>query len=214
MSNTPKNSHEFEGDLLDVVPDYREAIDEEQAIRSAAYLPMTESILGVDVLPMTPEHFVILSNSDCGFFRRRLITEIDVGLFLWALSPRYRPITNFWDRWQRRRFLQSVRKLNFDESKKAIFAYLEETFQDAPGTKEGKWNVPYWSFCASLIDLFAEEYGWTDERVMGAPLKRLYDLQKIITRRRNPNAIQFNPLSDAVRSKWLKMINEKNAVAN
>ena len=87
-------------------------------------------------------------------------------------------------------------------------AYLDDAFQDSP-SGEGGESVSYYSFAASIVDVFGTEYGWRESDVLDMPLKRLWQYLNAIRKRHNPDSIMFNP-SDRVRGDWLKTVNTTN----
>jgi hypothetical protein len=58
------------------------------------------------------------------------------------------------------------------------------------------------------VDLFGREYGWREADILDAPVKRLFQYLKAISRR-NGETVLFNP-SDKVRGQWMETVNERN----
>jgi hypothetical protein len=181
------------------IPGLAEAVAKEKFLRNASFLSCHEAILGVPVLPLTIRQLVALeligSPFVCG---GRPPNELDVAAFIWLCSPRYRAESK-WRRWW---FLRSIRKLDYLATVKAIVEHVNEAFSDMPGSSRVRHVTSYYSAVASLVDLLAAEYGWSEEKILALPLKRVFQYANAITRRRDPQAIMFNP-SDRIKGDWL-----------
>ena len=60
----------------------------EEAIRDRAMLPVNLEINGIEVRQLNLEHWLILSEIRSPFFvSGRPITPVDIGIFLWIVSP-------------------------------------------------------------------------------------------------------------------------------
>jgi len=92
-----------------IIPGLAEAQAEESAAREAAFLPVKESICGIDVEGFSPFHFVILDAARSPFMHGGMPTAVDVAVFLWVISPSYNPRSKL-ARW---RFLRSIRGMDF-----------------------------------------------------------------------------------------------------
>lgn len=192
---------------LNAIPGYREAVERENNVRDNAFLGIAEKICGIEVFSMTPRHFLILDGIGSPFVTGGSILPEEVVRFLWIMSPRFRIVRSFHDWIARWRFAASCRKLNWETSIKAIFAYLEETFMDRPGANSASNSVgSNWSWLAAMVDAIARNYHWSEETILNTPLKRLFQYRKIISMANDPNAIHFNP-RDKVIGEYLRKIN-------
>jgi hypothetical protein len=185
-----------EDPLFQIIPGYREAVERETLDREAAFLPVTESIAGVEVLPLTPLHYSMLECAGSPFVRGGLPNPGDVLAFLWCVSPRY--CSGYWRRWL---FARSLRRLSFVRAVQGIGEYLTAAFADAPGVKQTGFKPSYYSGTAALVDLLASQYGWTEETILRIPFKRLFQYARAIRARHDDKPIFFNP-SDSVISEW------------
>lgn len=121
----------------------------------------------------------------------------DVGAFLILVGE--------WKGFHRWSNLRKLARVNFISSVEAIDEFVKESFQDSPpGT--GVTGVSYYSFAASIVDVFAKEYGWRESEILDTPLKRVFQYLKAISRR-NGETVFFNP-SDKVRGEWLAAVNQ------
>ena len=195
-----------------LLPGYRESVERESKERENAFLKIPESIGAIEVKPLTPRHLQILRVVKSPYIvsQAQFSTLIDVGIFLWVVSPGWKPLDTIFARLQRwsfmRRLDKSFRKIGTpkDALKKyseEITAYIRGSFADAPGTSNNSTRS-YWSFTASLVDRFGEAYGWTQEVTENYSFKTLFQLIAIQRRRHDPEAKFFNP-SDKIISDFL-----------
>ena len=176
-----------------IIPGLAEAQAEESAAREHAFLPVRETICGIEVDGFAPLHFTILDAAQSPFVRGGLPTALDVAVFLWVVSPCYAPQNRF-DRW---RFLRRVRGVDYAAAVKAIRNYVDASLSDSPGGG-GEPRIAYWSAMAGLVDLIASEYHWSEEQIMRTPFRRLMQYARCIRARHDDKAVFFNPRSDAV----------------
>lgn len=186
-----------EDPLFQIIPGYKEAVQREALQREAAFVPVTESIQGVPVLPLTPLHYSMLDCAGSPFVTGGIPTPGDVIAFLWCVSPDYSP--NGWLR--RWRFARAARRLPYSATVNAIGDYLTEAFADAPGVKAQGFRPSYYSGTASMVDLLASQYGWPEDAILRTPFKRLFQYARAIRARHDDKPIFFNP-SDAVIAEW------------
>src|SRR3954469_16263181 len=108
-------------DSITDIPGYREAVQAEADARDLAFLDLTESICGIDVRPLTSAHVLMLVGSGNPLvIGGRLPKFPDVALFLWAVSPSFKPCSK-----ARHKFLKSIRHLDFDTTRDAIDKYID-----------------------------------------------------------------------------------------
>lgn len=183
---------------LDAIPGYREACEREQEARNLAVSSQTVPLCGLSVYQLAPRHVCLLRLCQNAFFCGGRIQPEDVAFFLWVVSPEYSL-----DHKKRDKFLRrNVSALKYVDSVKQIKEYLDRAFMDAPPTGGDPGGAQYVAPVVFLIDLFASQYGWTDEKTMSTPLPALFQYMKAIRLRVNPRATMFNP-SDGLKSKHL-----------
>lgn len=181
------------------IPGYAEAQKREQATRDLSFCEWEIPLCGMRVKQFSLLHLLVLGNCDNAFVAGRSPEPEDVALFLWVVSPEYRPN----DDRARDRFVRSMAKrVKFIPACAEIMKFLDEAFMDSPGGS-GAPTKSYTSFAATFCDVFACEYGWDDQATMSKPVARLFQLLRKIKKRHNPQAIEFNR-SDAVLSEYLR----------
>jgi hypothetical protein len=181
--------------LFDTIPGYREAVEQENALREAAFLLEQDEIDGVQVRPITVRHMLTLHGMRSPFVAGGEVRPRDVVLFLWVVSP-VRGTTSL------EAYSATFRKRNYVRLCAAIRKFVEDAFQDAPAST-GNLPVPFWSWAAGVVDRIAFAYHWSEAAILDMPLARLFQYIKILDKRDDPNRILFNP-SDKVRSRWLQ----------
>lgn len=181
---------------------YRRAVEAETRIRESAYLDCPETICGIEVLPLSIRHLVILDYLGSPFVSGGQADAGDVAQFLWIVSPLFE-----WNAKEKRdKFTRGLRRLRFHDANQQIADYVAAAFADAPGNS-GKNEVAYVAWPAHLVHLFASEYGWDEKKVLGLPFRRAWQYWRCIAREHDPKRILFNPLSDRVKSDWLNSVN-------
>lgn len=185
-------------DLTDQIPGLKQAIERETASRNQSFLGLQETLCGVSVNPMTLRTLLLLNESGNVFVVGGLPTPADVGAFIVANSGK-----KGFGRWK---LLRRIGKIQYEKAIEQIKAFMDETFQDAPASSGGKPTTSYFSSAAAIVDVMACEYGWAERDILDAPLKRLFQYIKAISKRNNPQAILFNP-SDKIKGRYLAEIN-------
>lgn len=180
-----------------------EAVGQEHSRRQLAFDDTLLPVGGVWVRQFTPTHWVklgIVRSPFLGGDRGAVLSVVSVLEFLWICSPGYRA-GSFWGQlWF---YLRNYRHIK-PATAFAIFDYLDAAFMDTPPGRVGAAQQrSYYAGVTSLCDFFAAEYGWDDSVTMGKPLARLFQYFNCVRKRRDSQAILFNPLSDRARAAQL-----------
>jgi len=166
-------------------PGYAEAIEKEQAIRSAACLGINEIICGFEAKPLTAAHVLLLNLVRSPFLRalpvellcsevNRRQTLTDIMRFLWIVSPDYEqgskasaprrwwrfvdPPPTARDRFNSKFAL--LAKVKLDALVSAILEYVEDAFIDAEKPKAGENRVSYYAQEVSIAYEFSKFHGY------------------------------------------------------
>lgn len=177
---------------------YKIALENEQLQRDISFIFDHEYIGNTKVYSLTPKLLSLLSivknNIICG----GEITNETILSFLWTIKVKD---TNE----KQSEFVESVIvQENINEVLQDINDYFKNTFSDQLSGKENV-TIPYWSNLAAIIDLFAREYGWSENIIINTPYKRLFQYIRIIVKRNNPEKILFNS-SDTVKSELARKL--------
>jgi hypothetical protein len=188
--------------MADLLQEYRDkinqAIQEEQLDRDISFFTDDEYISGNRVHALTPYLMLKLQLAKSPFVVGGTLTIDDVFAFLWIIK--HKDIQT-----DKVAYYQEILKnCNSEEVIEDIQKYLERTYGDSVGGSEAK-EAPYVSGYAHLIDTFAREYGWSEERIMNTPYKRLNQYIRCIIRRNDDKAIMTNR-ADALKSEYLRKI--------
>ena len=198
---------------LEDIPGYAQAQAWEASTRSAAFLDVAHSVCGVGVLPLTLGKLGVLIAAQNPFLCGGVVTEKAVTDLLWTASPYFR----LGDVDAYGAFCRTFADLpgfhDLAASRHEIEEFLDVMFLDAPAGRSGPPKVPVTSSEAVFVDLFAEEYGWSDEKIMGLALPKLYQLLRRITLRRDPKAIFINRAVDRVRGDHIRALQAVHAAA-
>lgn len=212
------------------IPGYREAVVKERQIRDAAFLPVNEKVAGFEVVPMTLQQFDTLRFVENSLLSSSAIpSPLEIVSFLWMLNPRYKVGVKPppWFLKQCRFFIPPTAPLlktklamviherkTAETIRNAIHViaqcreYVEESTMDFP-SGGGKSVKSYYSDVAGLCHVFAREYGWTDEKTLNTPIKRL--LQFINAMKEGGDKASVSNPSDRILGAW---ISEKNRRSN
>ena len=200
---------------------YVESVYKESAIREIAFLNITTDICNVEVNQLTPRHFILLDFIKSPFLTNdKLPNEINVVDFLWIVSIKFKE----GDKNAKDEFIREIGgKLDYEQSVKGIYDYLQEAFIDSPAqhidtTKMKKTNIPFYAWVAGYIDILSSEYGWLDSYIMTMPFTRIFQYLKTIESRKmaeiGKDPILFNQYSDRVMSALRKLNKEKAQYSN
>jgi len=186
------------------IPGLAEAIKRENDIRDASFLDLTTDICGVEIRQMTPRDWLILEGVENPLMAGDMPSPPQLAQFLWLLSPRYKPNAPI----RRYLFGRKISNVNYLSAIRACWKYVEETFQDSPGSS-GQNSTPYAGWTAYLVNRVALNYGWSECEILNIPLKRLFQYMKCITRHHDPKTPVHNP-SDKVKGDHIRLMNARN----
>lgn len=200
-----------------VIPGYGAAVRRENEIRDRAFLPLTEIVCGLECLPFTPRHFLILDQANSPFIKRtvELPTYDDILAFFWVISPQFRIGRSTWNLTRRffrqRKIHKVISKRDAAQSLREINEYLNDAWQDQPPSV-GSPRVPTVSYLVGYVDFIASEYGWTADIILALPFKQLFGYIKRINERqaaeKGARVPRFNP-SDRWKGDFLRKLNEQ-----
>ena len=213
---------------IDELPGYREAVAEESQARSEAFLPsLRRFICGVEVFPLSFAHVNLLNALKSPFMSRSngMPSPLAIAEFLWVISPQYQLWLAFRERvgsrhpwyanWRynraRRSFVRSMRRRRIPWAVWVahIYRYLDRAFSDSPagGGRQG-FFANYYSAEASVINIIASSYGWSDDKICEIPVEKLWQYIRCIQRRNDPNMPMSNP-SDRIRQVEFEKLKER-----
>ncbi len=185
--------------LLDDIPGLTRAVARAKAIeenwRERAFLPVGEDICGLEVRQLTLRHLRILFSIRSPFLVGRTPTLHDIERFLWIVSPQFNTRSL-----GKGDFARSIAHLCYPRVCRAINRYLDRALLDRPASSSGGTPIAV-SIDAFMVDLIASTYHWPEEKILDAPVARLYQYIRLIRIAKNPKTPQISRLSDRVRQR-------------
>lgn len=189
---------------------YPEALALQSLVWNVAWSDLTEDICGVEVMPITPLHFVRLAAARSPFVcGGREPNMADVGNFLWCLSPLYDPHSKWKKFCHWLCYYRAVRKLTLADLVSGIDEYMDEAWQDAPPKPEGKGRASaFYSPVVSLMHVLCPAYNMTPDMVKRMPYKQVFQLYKPIA-----EALNLPVTAPAQIALWRERAKAREAVA-
>lgn len=185
------------------------AILRERSMRDVAFLDFPVRIAGCWCRMMTYRDYMTLCALDNPFVVNSGAPTVDSVLeFIWQVSTANVKGASGIRKWlAMRRFAKSIMNIRFGEIVDQIENYVEETFIDTKQSSARNERERY-SFMASVVDVFASEYGWSDERILDIPIRRVTQYLRRIQLRYDPKAPMFNKISDQAIQKYVDSLSK------
>jgi len=190
---------------LDFIPGLREAEAKYRDEQTEAFAGVEPDICEiVAVLPFTPQMFIELSGAENAFLAQKVIKPVDVAQFLWRVSTGF----DRTDKAKRQAFNQYVSLLPFDQAVDETLDYVNRAWATMPLWPGGGAATPSAGIWPSrIVDIFASEYGWTEEYILNLPFRRLWQYANRVLERKNEKYVQRCPEALRLRAEWLKSVN-------
>ena len=163
--------------MISLPEEVQKLLSDANTHQEEAWLNIETEIAGIPIRQMTLEHYFLLNGFESPFLTGKEFGAVDIGIFLWILSPEHKRCTKACDQ-----FCKKIAGLNIVQCVKDIKEYLEITFLDADTSAE-KQRKRYASFVAYQIDTYAKEYGWSVRQTMEMPLRQIFQLNSAIGER-------------------------------
>jgi len=208
--------------LLDIIPNYAEAVGRERFIRDAAFLGVTETVAGYELKPFTLRHYLVLRIAKNPVIYGDIPDPIELAQFLWICSADYclsdrkrraflkrcrafnptRPLLFKTARWQRG-YEATVKR--FADTLTAAREYVAEASMDKPASRKNSgWHPDYYSEAAFWVSLF--KYRYTPDEVLDMPMKVLFQMLQEARERNESKPVMCNP-SDRIRLEFMRQSN-------
>lgn len=216
-----RNTEEYEAQIADI----RNGAFKR---RAEAWAMVMETVLGIEVNPITPAIYTLLVATENAYVLGRVPVESDLRNFIWFCSPQFNPdsptLSLRWKPWQMYKlnkalgcFLPKKHRAqvileNFYRGCLEIHMLVANTFKD--GVAGGDEGMPLAaSFEAQMLDTFAREYRqWPlPKPVRHTPIKQLYQLNRCIDHSlHGKNAPYYDRDEMACTERFLSGHNTKN----
>jgi hypothetical protein len=143
--------------------------------RATAWLNDPFELCGVKVKDLSLEKYFLLKEIESPFILGNQILPEDFGIFLWIVSEDFST-----DPKEKEEFQKKIIGVKLVPAKNEIELWLQEQFAEADTTIDNEKPFQYAHFLAIQIDVFAKEYGWTIEYILGLSIKRIIQLNSVI----------------------------------
>lgn len=170
--------------------------------KDGAFLAYDEDRIGeFPAVLLTPKRYLLLSG--VGAFGGAEAESMMVLRFLWIVSPDFKP-----SRISAKLFLWKHRKTDPVELLPEIQKYMARTFSNMPGSKsQGEGSA----WVASMVDLLASEYGWTEKAILDCPLQHIFQYVSMIKARATRQPIEFSSEADRLQAEFMEKANAPEA---
>ena len=147
-------------------------------------------------VPLTIEKYLLSQQAGC--FDGTCGKGSPVLIFLWIVNPDFEAEPE-----KGRAFFRKHRKTDCGKHAKAIQDYVTEAFGET--TENSQSSRGLW--VASIIDMIASEYGWSEKEIMQAPITRLMAYCSAIRVRHGGSAVSFGSEADRMHMKFMEEAN-------
>jgi hypothetical protein len=202
---------------LDDIPGVKEAVakarNEQFRTRQDGWLELLHDICGIKIRTMTVCDYVLLERERSPFINRCEPTEKDLALFLWILSPQFKPgkskrIAAFLHgRKVHRLFCKDIPRTS-EPAVIACFKYIDKMFADAPPTIKGGAESSL-TYLTGWFDTLQSEYHCSEADVWAIGVPKMFQKLNAIMHRKNPNLPNFNQRTDRIKQEILNGLLEK-----
>ena len=110
---------------MDLPKSVLQAIADADTAQQEAWLNIEHEICGIKIRQMTIKDFYFLNGVESPFLKGGDFTPGDIGIFLWLLSPDYKPCKT-----AQRKFVKQIKDIKVARAEEEILKYLEITFSD------------------------------------------------------------------------------------
>lgn len=177
------------------------AVYKESCYREAAFLRLNDFICGIEVVPFTFKHYLLLDFKNSPFLGKQSdIDEKKILDFLWMVSTDF--VEKNKDKYQA--FVTKHKNINYVEAYEGIIAYLDEHLLDVDreaSTDKKDQKAPYFAWPAVIIDELASQYGWTVEYILSMPVGQVFQLSRVVQCRLGMAKSFSNYITDKAQAK-------------
>ena len=187
--------------------DYEKRIEEATRKESndsiVAWLPLPPDEWGkFKILPLTIRRYSLLSVEDF-WTDEDGDARIPILRFLWVMSPEFSIDPVKAKNFRARNYFEDFAGFN-----ERISEFINKAFEFSPSRSTTKKSSGSTEWISSIVDAFASEYGWTDEKILDTPLDRLLILLRRIRERNSDKPIKFSSEADRLRQEFMDRVNK------
>lgn len=179
-----------------------EAKDRESRSRFEAFIDSENETIGdFEVVPLTLRRYSILSVSN---FWTDSDPRVPILRFLWVMSPDFStsPI-------EAKAFINDHWNVNFAGYSVEINNFINRFFYFSPAKSVKAKSRGSGEWISNMVDIFASEYGWTEDEILDLRLDRLFLYLQRIRSRNSKDAIEFSSEADKLQQEFMDIVNNK-----
>jgi len=202
------------------IPGFKEAVEQEQSVRSSVLLGIGREVCGIECRPFTVRDLINLQAIKSPFVSGGFISRMDCMRFLVLQAESYRQPGSGWiERWLLKRrngaVMRRVRHIMTEDIISAINGFLDDAFMDAPASSgSGESGSPIASSAAVMVDAIASEYSWPISEILNLEIAFVFQLFRLRHVARGGNrAALINRKSSRVVGEYLRDLNARMGVA-
>lgn len=200
---------------LQDIPGYREAVQEEQELRTRVLLGIGSEVCGVEVRPFALRDFLHLQAINSPFVRGGFISRMDCLRLIVLQAVNYRTPGEGWlERFKLKRrnnkVIRALRQFTTEEMIEAIQDYLDKAFMDAPASVAGGSSSasPIASGGAAIVDSIARAYPFGLDEILNLELAFIFQLMRLrYVAEGGSRAAIINRRSSRVVGEYLRKVN-------
>lgn len=172
---------------LQDIPGYREAVQEEQELRTRVLLGIGEELCGIEVRPFALRDFLHLQAINSPLVRGGFISRMDCLRFFVLQAASYRlPGEGWLERWRLKRrnnkVIRALRRFTTEDMIEAIQDFLDKAFMDAPASSlksSASASSPIASGGAAIVDAIARAYPFGLQEILSLELAFIFQLMRL-----------------------------------
>ncbi len=199
-------------DIEAVIPGLGAARAGEHHARAMVFAGLTWTIMGCELVSLTPRHRLELQMAQNAFTRGIEASAIDVFQVLWRLNPNFcrkaRPLSRPW--FARRKIVKIIRANPTPRIARELSRFLAAMLQDMPERREAA-PQPARESSARYLHWMGAELAFIMPRFPGITIESYLDtpylvIQQLVRawRVNNEDGVQFINASDALVNQWLR----------
>ena len=179
-----------------------EAKDRESRSRFEAFIDSENEMIGeFEVVPLTLRKYSILSVSN---FWQDSDSRVPILRFLWVMSPDFSTSPT-----EAKEFINDHWNCQFEGYSVEINNFINRFFYFSPAKSVKAKSKGSGEWISNMVDIFASEYGWTEDQILDLRLDRLFLYLQRIRSRNSKDAIEFSSEADKLQQEFMDIVNNK-----
>lgn len=183
----------------------------EDARREQSFLDLPVTVCGEELRQMTPRDLLILNGIESPFVCGGEVDPMDLVIFLWFMNAKNDQSDSWFNIRRKRKMMQRVALLMFDDAVADCHEFVSATFQDTPNNESnGEEKRPIGTaLIVPLIVRIAKETGWDKDKILNTPLAQLFQFLKHIRAEALGSEFCDVAPSDSITNEFLHELNSR-----